>query len=159
MLPNLVTKSAHQGVHRRLSYPINFQRQILPFRLAYKKQSLCCFSNRCYRNFATVQIVSSTTYENNKIMSPAVHEVQPVGAQPSVRTLDHPASKQTDLNPLKQSGILDQFDQFDVTPVIGREFPKASLVEWLRAPNSDELIRNLAITSTFSFRVYVTFHY
>jgi len=49
--------------------------------------------------------------------------------------------------PLKLSGALDQYSSFDVTPVIGREFPQASLAEWLKAPNSDELIRDLAITS------------
>lgn len=49
--------------------------------------------------------------------------------------------------PLTLSGALDAFESFDSTPVIGREFPKASLVEWLNAPNSDELIRDLAITS------------
>ncbi|KAI0892163.1 TauD-domain-containing protein [Annulohypoxylon nitens] len=48
--------------------------------------------------------------------------------------------------PLKLSGALDQFKQFDVTPVIGREFVDVDLAEWLRAPNSDELIRDLAIT-------------
>ncbi|KAJ4362351.1 hypothetical protein N0V83_010444 [Neocucurbitaria cava] len=36
--------------------------------------------------------------------------------------------------------------QFDVTPVIGREFKDVNLKEWLRAPNSDDLIRDLAIT-------------
>jgi len=51
--------------------------------------------------------------------------------------------------PLELSGALEQYEQFDVTPVIGREFPKANVVEWLKAPNSDELIRDLAITSTF----------
>lgn len=50
--------------------------------------------------------------------------------------------------PLKLSGALDQFESFQSTPIIGTEFPKANLVEWLRAPNSDELIRELAVTST-----------
>lgn len=49
--------------------------------------------------------------------------------------------------PLKLSGALDQFQAFDVTPVIGREFIDVDLAEWLRAPNSDELIRDLGITS------------
>ena len=49
--------------------------------------------------------------------------------------------------PLTLSGALESFDSFDVTPIIGREFPKARLVEWLDAPNSDELLRDLAITS------------
>ena len=48
--------------------------------------------------------------------------------------------------PLRLSGVLDQFKSFDVTPVIGKEFPTAHLAEWLRAPNSDELLRDLAIT-------------
>ncbi|KAI0377285.1 TauD-domain-containing protein [Hypomontagnella monticulosa] len=48
--------------------------------------------------------------------------------------------------PLKLSGALDQFKQFDVTPVIGKEFIDVDLAEWLRAPNSDELLRDLAIT-------------
>ncbi|KAF1996008.1 TauD-domain-containing protein [Amniculicola lignicola CBS 123094] len=48
--------------------------------------------------------------------------------------------------PLQLKGILDQFKSFDVTPVIGREFSDVNLKEWLRAPNSDELIRDLAIT-------------
>jgi len=48
--------------------------------------------------------------------------------------------------PLKLSGALDQFKHFDSTPVIGREYVDVDLAEWLRAPNSDELLRDLAIT-------------
>jgi hypothetical protein len=48
--------------------------------------------------------------------------------------------------PLKLSGALDAYESFDVTPVIGREFVNADLAEWLRAPNSDALLRDLAIT-------------
>jgi hypothetical protein len=53
------------------------------------------------------------------------------------------------IEPLKPTGILNQFKSFDVTPVIGKEFPDAHLVDWLRAPNADELLRELAITSMF----------
>ncbi len=56
-------------------------------------------------------------------------------------------------DPLKLSGALDAFDKFDVTPVIGREFPNASLKEFLRAPNSDELLRDLAITGNTSLDI------
>ncbi|WQF78500.1 Putative TauD/TfdA-like domain, taurine dioxygenase TauD-like superfamily [Colletotrichum destructivum] len=48
--------------------------------------------------------------------------------------------------PLKLSGALNDFESFDPTPLTGREFPKANIVDWLRAPNSDALIRDLAIT-------------
>jgi len=48
--------------------------------------------------------------------------------------------------PLQLKGVLEQFKYFDVTPIIGREFEDANLAEWLCAPNSDDLIRDLAIT-------------
>ncbi|PLB48443.1 taurine catabolism dioxygenase, partial [Aspergillus steynii IBT 23096] len=48
--------------------------------------------------------------------------------------------------PLQLSGALDQSQSFDVTPVIGREFPTASLRTWIESPNSDALLRDLAIT-------------
>lgn len=48
--------------------------------------------------------------------------------------------------PLKLSGALDQFKFFESTPTIGREYEDVNLAEILRAPNSDELIRDLAIT-------------
>lgn len=49
--------------------------------------------------------------------------------------------------PLQLKGALDQFKSFDVTPVIGREFVDVNLKDWFRAPNSDELLRDLAVTS------------
>lgn len=50
--------------------------------------------------------------------------------------------------PLKQSGALEQFTYEETTPVIGREFLNVNIVDdLLNAPNSDELIRDLAITS------------
>jgi hypothetical protein len=49
--------------------------------------------------------------------------------------------------PLKLKGVLDAYKSFEVTPVIGREFVDVNLKDWLRAPNSDDLIRDLAITS------------
>ena len=55
----------------------------------------------------------------------------------------------TNKEPLKLSGVLDQFKSFDVTPVIGTEYPDVDLAEWLKAPNSDELIRDLAITGFY----------
>lgn len=49
--------------------------------------------------------------------------------------------------PLKPKGLLDKYKSFEVTPAIGREFPDANVVEWMKAPNSDDLLRDLAITS------------
>lgn len=67
---------------------------------------------------------------------------------PSAIDVDTPIrSKAEHKQPLKLSGALEPFESFDVTPVIGREFPKDNLVDWLDAENSDELLRDLAITS------------
>lgn len=49
--------------------------------------------------------------------------------------------------PLQVTGALKSLESFELSPNIGREFPKADLAELLRAPNSDELIRDLAVTS------------
>ena len=51
--------------------------------------------------------------------------------------------------PLKQSGLLNErFESDDLTPVIGREFPKVNIVDdLLNAPDADTLLRDLAITS------------
>lgn len=49
--------------------------------------------------------------------------------------------------PLKYSGTLDQYESFDVTAVIGREFSKVQLTEILK---DDAKIRDLAITSMSS---------
>ncbi|RAK95671.1 TauD/TfdA dioxygenase family protein [Aspergillus ibericus CBS 121593] len=57
-----------------------------------------------------------------------------------------PPSKPTPREPLKPTGALSSYPSFDVTPVIGREFTNANLKEWLEAPNSDDLLRDLAIT-------------
>lgn len=78
------------------------------------------------------------------------HEVKPVetkAAEPEADAL--PKRLEGHKEPLKLSGALDHLEAFDVTPVIGREYPTADLAEILRAPNSDELLRDLAITSRF----------
>lgn len=50
--------------------------------------------------------------------------------------------------PLKPTGALDKYAQFEVTPVIGRQYGSVQLRELLQASNSDELIRELAIVGT-----------
>ncbi len=67
----------------------------------------------------------------------------------NTRNVDALPQSQYPREPLKLTGILDQYKSFDVTPVIGREFVNVNLKEWLEAPNSDELIRDLAIISMF----------
>lgn len=49
--------------------------------------------------------------------------------------------------PLKTKGLLDEYKSFKVTPVAGTEFPDANLVDWMKASNSDDLLRDLAVTS------------
>lgn len=50
--------------------------------------------------------------------------------------------------PLSVSGALGQFKHEEITPVIGREYPTLNIVDdILNAKNSDDLLRDLAITS------------
>lgn len=57
-------------------------------------------------------------------------------------------TKSKNKEPLTLSGALDKFEADDVTPVIGREFFNVNIVDdILNAPNADELVRDLAITS------------
>ncbi|OOF98993.1 hypothetical protein ASPCADRAFT_42174 [Aspergillus carbonarius ITEM 5010] len=70
-------------------------------------------------------------------MAPSITDPQivvPITTKPN-----HPS-------PLQPTGSLSSYPSFDVTPIIGREFPNANLADWLRAPNSDDLLRDLAIT-------------
>lgn len=60
---------------------------------------------------------------------------------PVTKSFASPANKLS--GPLKYSGSLDQYKSFDVTNVIGREFPELQLSDIL---NDDTKIRDLAIT-------------
>ncbi|KAK4210769.1 hypothetical protein QBC37DRAFT_27902 [Rhypophila decipiens] len=74
-------------------------------------------------------------------------EVKPVETKaPEPEGEAGPKRLESHKEPLKLSGVLNHLQSFDVTPVIGREYPNVDLVGLLRAPNSDELLRDLAIT-------------
>lgn len=49
-------------------------------------------------------------------------------------------------SPLKNSGSIDHLEYVDVTPIIGREYPKAKLKDMLHADNHEDQLRDLAIT-------------
>lgn len=51
--------------------------------------------------------------------------------------------------PPELGGHLKEYRSFKSTPIIGTEFPEANLAEWLTASHSDDLIRDLAITSKY----------
>jgi hypothetical protein len=67
---------------------------------------------------------------------------------PSKLTLNGEASscRNKFATPPKPTGALDAYEKFDVTRVVGTEFkPGMQLSDLLKAPNSDDLIRDLAI--------------
>lgn len=68
----------------------------------------------------------------------------------SVQQLKDSLPKSQHIEPLKTKGLLDQYEHFDTTPTIGREYPTIDLKQLLEASNADELIRDLAITSKSS---------
>jgi hypothetical protein len=75
-------------------------------------------------------------------MAPSATDTQ------SVTALPVSATKSNSPKPwVKATGALDQYEHFDTTPVIGREYPHAKLAQWIKASNSDDLIRELALTS------------
>ncbi|KAI8961008.1 TauD-domain-containing protein [Daldinia sp. FL1419] len=99
---------------------------------------------------ATEAVTPIAEHIKQKILPDAQKESQKVEDSLAVGETsleeEQPKLETNHKEPLKLSGALDQFKQFDVTPVIGKEFIDVDLAEWLRAPNSDELIRDLAIT-------------
>ena len=58
----------------------------------------------------------------------------------------HEQARSRCLNPLISSGSLDSYPYEDVTPAIGREFNSLQAVDLLESPQSDRLIKDLAIT-------------
>lgn len=47
--------------------------------------------------------------------------------------------------PLKYSGSLDYLPYFEITPIIGREYPTAKVTDILNAPNASQQIRDFAV--------------
>jgi hypothetical protein len=56
-----------------------------------------------------------------------------------------------EVGPFISSGSLDSYEQNDITPSIGREIPGIQIKELLTSPDSDTLIRDLAITGKFCY--------
>ena len=48
--------------------------------------------------------------------------------------------------PLKNSGSIDHLEFVDVTPIIGREYGTAKIIDILNVSNAEEQLRDLAIT-------------
>ena len=83
-------------------------------------------------------------------MAPPSAEVDNVSSQDILPIHEKRVEKSTTSQypaPLKYSGSLDSFEHFDVTGVIGREFPKLQLSQIL---DDDIKIRDLAITGETS---------
>lgn len=52
--------------------------------------------------------------------------------------------------PYRDTGSLKGFKSVPLTPVIGTEFKDVDVAEWLRAPNSDDILRDLALLGMLS---------
>lgn len=74
---------------------------------------------------------------------------------PFLTGTDHQHEKSSYPEPLKLSGALERFSYEDATPVIGREFFNVNIVDdLLNSDDSDELLRDLAITSEYPIALY-----
>ncbi|RAK83935.1 taurine catabolism dioxygenase [Aspergillus costaricaensis CBS 115574] len=58
----------------------------------------------------------------------------------------HEESRPRLSEPLQYSGLLDSYTQQDLTPVIGREYKGLQVADILKAENSDQIIKDLAVT-------------
>ncbi|KAK0113462.1 hypothetical protein ONS95_013720 [Cadophora gregata] len=86
---------------------------------------------------------SADTYTEQSSSAPTLSKTRAIPEiKKSVAGLTQSASFAT---PLQYSGSLDTYESFDVTNVIGREFPKLQLTDILK---DDEKIRDLAILET-----------
>lgn len=61
----------------------------------------------------------------------------------------HEESRPRISEPLQYSGLLDSYSHQDLTPVIGREYRGLQVADILKAENSDQIIKDLAVTSMF----------
>ena len=64
------------------------------------------------------------------------------------------ASKSAPFIPLKLSGALEPFKQFDLTTIIGTQFENINLTEILHSSDCDLLLRDLAIISKHYLRTH-----
>ncbi|KAL3422788.1 alpha-ketoglutarate-dependent sulfonate dioxygenase 4 [Phlyctema vagabunda] len=94
----------------------------------------------------TESVVHSTEHIQEKLASLGTKEESIDKDTSRPPTIQTQSNKSRNEAPLRLSGALDNFESFDVTPVIGREFVGVNLAKWLKAPNSDDLLRDLAIT-------------
>lgn len=80
-------------------------------------------------------------------MAPAVVEATPQDIPVnSLKAENGAAAGGLKRKPVEATGVLDNFKHYELTPILGRVYPEVDLVELLDAPNSDELIRELALT-------------
>ena len=82
--------------------------------------------------------MSTVTLTKNQLTRPETEKVEQKIA--ALRLTGSPA-------PLKLGQSLEAFQKTNLTPLIGTEFARGvQLSQLLKAPNADELIRDLAIT-------------
>ncbi|KAM0171553.1 hypothetical protein ACHAPC_011003 [Botrytis cinerea] len=106
---------------------------------------------------SVIEAISETTHDIREKIAPQLSDKTDSDAAKSQKTssieklapsvvIPTVATQEPHREPLNLSGVLDQFESFDVTPIIGREYVGVNLAEWIHAPNSDDLLRDLAIT-------------
>jgi hypothetical protein len=84
-------------------------------------------------------------------MAPSIEIATPVApsAIDEIKASVHKATSSGLIRePLKYSGSLDEYNSFDVTPVIGKEFTDLQLTDIL---NDEQKIRDLAITGKSTY--------
>lgn len=76
---------------------------------------------------------------------PSATETSTNGATNGASRNGIPTSCDSCPEPLKYSGSLDNYPFFEITPIIGREYPTVKVTDILRSDNAEQQIRDLAI--------------
>lgn len=67
----------------------------------------------------------------------------------------HEQSQTRNSQPLEYSGSLDSYSHNDLTPVIGTEYKGLQVADILKSEQCDQLIKDLAVTSTLQVHILI----
>ena len=92
-------------------------------------------------SLSSTEVYTYVPFNGAEMLRLKVEPLQPGDSSPE------PTMPSLRRKPMKLKGLLNSINSCDLTPILGTEFSEAKLVDWLKAPNSDEILRELAITS------------
>lgn len=145
-----------------ISRPLSVYKYLILFALSKKLEKYSVSLCQLIHSILPISLTLSyhTKSAQSFTMAPSAVEIYPVSTiyDTKIKTqciVSHATAPAKLIHaPMKLSGALDKFESFDLTPCLGKEFPKANLAEWLQASNAEALIRDLAVTGMHALVVH-----